>query len=303
MNHSGMFDGINCFTLENERLSLTVTEYGASALSLRFDGREMILGYGSLSDYEASGSCAGGVVGRFANRIGGASFVLEGRRYALDANDGPNTLHGGAAGKPWHKRLWRGERDGEDAVVFTLLSPDGDNGFPGTVEARVRYLLGVNGVRMEFWGKSDRDTYFAPTSHIYFSLGERSVFDVEMQINARARLEVGRDLIPTGRILPAEGAYDFTSPRKIERDYDDCFILGGTPACTARTERVTLWLFTDFPALQFYTGRYLDCGISPNAGFAVEPEFYPDTPNKPDFPSALLRAGESFKRYLEFVFE
>jgi len=148
---------------------------------------------------------------------------------------------------------------------------------------------------------SDKDTFFCPTSHVYFSLGEDNILGASIRINAFGHLEVDDALIPTGKILPTEGDFDFSSLRKIGRDYDDCFCLNGEEACTVQTEKRKLTLFTDYPALQFYTGKYLDGGIAPNAGFAIEPQFYPDTPNKPEFPDALLRAGEKFKKYLEFV--
>lgn len=297
------FFGYRCFTIENGALALTLTEYGATALSLRRGGRELILGFRTLEEYEKSGAFVGGIVGRWANRIGGAAFELEGKRYAICANEGVNCLHGGDEGRFWNKRRWEGKAEGENSVSFTLLSPDGDNGFPGTLTATARYTLLPDRVRLDFFGQSDRDTYYAPTSHIYFSLGEENILGAEMQIHASGHLEVDSGLIPTGKILPTEGDFDFSTPRRIERDYDDCFVLNGSPACTLRTKDVTLRLFTDFPALQFYTGKFLDGGIAPNAGLAVEPEFYPDTPNKPQFPDALLRSGERFEKYLEFVFD
>lgn len=298
------FFGYRCFTIENDLLCLRLTEYGATALSLCYEGREMILGFDALSDYEVSSACLGGIVGRFANRIGGAAFTLDGVRYALCDNDRGNTLHGGSEGKPWHKRRWRGEICGEDTVSFTLLSPDGDNGFPGELEARVAYSIKDNRVKLCFSGCPTKDTVFAPTSHIYFSLGEENILGVNMQIGASGHLEVDSALIPTGEILPAEGDFDFSRLRPIARDYDDAFVLTGKgAACIARTERVCLTLYTDYPALQLYTGTFLDGGLAPNAGFAIEPEQYPDAPNKPHFPSALIKAGESFSKYLEFVFD
>ena len=295
--------GCRCFTIENGDLSLTVSEYGATAMSLTRDGAELLLGFDSIRGYEKSDAFIGGIVGRWANRIGGAAFELNGRRCELCANEGENCLHGGNDGKAWNKRLWSGKADGDVSVCFTLNSPDGDNGFPGALTACVEYTLMPDRVRIDFSGVSDADTYFCPTSHIYFSLGEKNILGAEMQINATGHLEVDSGLIPTGRILPMEGDFDFTSPRKIERDYDDCFVLDGAHACTVRTEDITLKVFTDYPALQFYTGTYLACGIAPNAGFAVEPQFFPDTPNRPEFPDALLKAGEKFTKYLEFVFE
>lgn len=295
--------GCRCFTIENGDLSLTVSEYGATAMSLTRDGTELLLGFDSIRGYEKSDAFVGGIVGRWANRIGGAAFELNGRRFELCANEGENCLHGGNDGKAWNKRLWSGKADGDVSVCFTLNSPDGDNGFPGALTACVEYTLMPDRVRIDFSGVSDADTYFCPTSHIYFSLGEKNILGAEMQINATGHLEVDSALIPTGRILPMEGDFDFTSPRRIERDYDDCFVLDGAHACTVQTDEITLKVFTNYPALQFYTGTYLDCGIAPNAGFAVEPQFFPDTPNRPEFPDALLKAGEKFTKYVEFVFE
>ncbi|MBR0208634.1 MAG: galactose mutarotase [Oscillospiraceae bacterium] len=295
--------GCRSFTIENGALSLTVTEYGATALSLTRDGVELLLGFDSIRSYEKSGAFIGGIVGRWANRIGGAAFELGGRRYELCANEGRNCLHGGDDGKAWNKRLWSGRIVDDVSVCFTLCSPDGDNGFPGELTASVEYTLMPDRVRIDFSGMSNADTYFCPTSHIYFSLGEKNILGAEMQINASGHLEVDEGLIPTGRILPMTGDFDFNIPRPIGRDYDDCFILCDAPACTVRTNDITLQVFTDYPALQFYTGTYLDCGHAPNAGFAVEPQFFPDTPNKPDFPDALLKAGERFHKYVEYVVE
>lgn len=297
------FCGYQSFLIENGRFSLKLTEYGATALSLKRDGKEMLLGFDSIEEYERSTAFVGAIVGRWANRIGGSSFVLNGKRVSLCANEGENCLHGGSEGKPWNKRRWSGRAESDTSVSFTLLSPDGDNGFPGELTARVLYTLLPDRLRIDFSGVSDRDTYFAPTSHIYFSLGEENILGAQIQIKSSGHLEVDGGLIPTGKILPAEGDFDFGALRQIGRDYDDCFVLAGSPACTVRTDKITLSLFTDFPALQFYTGTYLDCGIAPNAGFAIEPEYYPDTPNHPEFPDALLKAGESFSKYLEFVFE
>ena len=298
------FCGLKSFLIENGRLALTVTEYGATALSLKLDGEEMILGFESIEGYEKSSAYIGAVVGRWANRIGGAAFELNGKRYKVCANEGKNCLHGGNEGKDWHRRLWNGRIEDVDHVSFTLFSPDGDNGFPGALEARVDYTLLPDRVRIDFSGVSDADTYYCPTSHIYFSLGEKNILGAEIQISASGHLEVDDGLIPTGKILPAEGVFDFRVLRTIGRDYDDCFVLeSGSPACMVRTDKVRMKVCTDYPALQFYTGTYLDCGIAPNAGLAVEPEYFPDTPNHPEFPKALLKEGEKFAKYLEFVFE
>ena len=297
------FLSCRAFTLENERITLRVTEYGAAILSLKLDGRELAVSFDEEEKYEKSGAYLGAVVGRYANRISGAAFEIGGERYRLCANEGGNTLHGGADGAPWHKRVWHGERIDGDAVRFSLTSPDGDNGFPGELRASVVYTLMEDRVRMDFRGVSDRDTWFAPTSHVYFSLGLSNIHDAVMQINSPAHLEMGEGLIPTGRLAANTGEFDFSSPRRIARDYDDCFAISSEHACTAEADGVRLSLYTDYPAIQFYTGAFLDCGLAPNAGFAIEPELYPDTPNNPSVPGEPLRAGEEFRKYLEFVFD
>ena len=297
------FCGYRSFTVTNGEMALRLTEYGATALSLRRAGQELLLGFETIEEYERSTAFIGAIVGRWANRIGGASFELNEETFKLCANEGENCLHGGDEGRPWNKRRWIGTPEGENRISFSLYSPDGDNGFPGAISVRVIYTLLPDRLRIDFTGVSNRDTYFCPTSHIYFSLGEENILGAEMQINASGHLEVDEGLIPTGKILPMAGEFDFTAPRAIERDYDDCFVLTEPPACTVKTDKVKLTLYTDFPALQFYTGKYLDCGIAANAGLAIEPEYYPDTPNRPEFPDALLHSGVLFSKYLEYVFE
>ena len=297
------FFGYRSFVITNGPLELTLTEFGATALSLKRGGEELLVGFRTLEEYERSGAYVGAIVGRWANRIGGAGFELGEESFELCANEGENCLHGGNDGKPWNKRRWIGAQEGDNRISFSLLSPDGDNGFPGTLSVRVIYTLLPDRMRIDFTGVSNRDTYFCPTSHIYFSLGEDSILGAEMKINASGHLEVDEGLIPTGKILPADGDFDFSWSHRIGRDYDDCFVINGSPACTVSTDRLKLSLYTDYPALQFYTGKYLDCSLAPNAGLAIEPQFYPDTPNKPEFPDAELHAGVLFSKYLEFVFE
>ena len=261
------FFGYGSYTIDNGALSLRVTEYGASILSLRLGGEEQVLGFSTLEDYEKSTAFIGATVGRWANRIGGAAFSLNGERYELCANEKGNTLHGGDAGKPWNKRRWTGKIESENAVSFTLVSPNGDNGFPGEMTVRVLYTVLPDRVRMDFAGVSDRDTFFCPTSHVYFSLGEDTILGASIRINAFGHLDVDDALIPTGKILPTEG--DFVLPRQ-----------GG---------------------LQRYVWPGdADCFLEALDELA---QSRADTPNKPDFPDALLRAGEKFSKYLEFVIE
>lgn len=295
------FDSYRQFVLSSNELRVSVMELGATVTGLEYRGRPIALGYARAQDYLAHDAFVGAVVGRFANRIGGGAFPLDGRTVEVQKNENGNTLHGGA--DSWDRRVWHSSVEGE-SVVFTLDSPDGDNGFPGHVTARVRYTVSGGELRIDFEGETDAATVFAPTSHMYFNLrGEGSILGMTMRIPARGVLEVDGGLIPTGRILPAEGDFDFSAPRPVTRSYDHAFVLEGERACEAADGGVRLTLDTDFPALQFYTGDFLGEPFGARGGFAVEPEIHPDAPNHPDFPSALLRPGETFRRYAVYRFE
>ncbi len=295
------FGNYTLFTLSNGELSLAVTDLGATAVSLRYHGQETILGYALPEDYLAGTAYIGAAIGRYGNRIGGAAFELNGVRCALTPNEGPNQLHGGP--DSYDKRRWDAEPLGDEAIRFTLFSPDGDNGFPGDLKAAVTYRLSGGTLRLDFEGESSADTVYAPTSHMYFDLsGRRRVLEDELWLGADRYVEPGEGLIPTGRLPAAEGAFDFRTPRPIGQNYDHAFILTGEHACTLRAGGIAMDLYTDFPALQVYAGEFLPPPFGPNGGLALEPEFFPDSPNHPDFPSTLLRAGEPFRRWAEYRF-
>ena len=296
-----LFDGCALYRLDSGELSVCVTEYGAAVQDICYRGRHVALGYPTLEGYRQGKAFIGAIVGRVANRIGGGAVTVGGKRCELSRNERNNTLHGGV--ESWDRRFWQGEIRG-DSLRMTLFSPDGDNGFPGSVTAAVTYSVAGSELRIDFEGESDAETFFAPTTHIYFNLkGAGSILDTEMQIDSDGWLELDEEQIPTGRVLPAEGAFDFSVPRPIAQDYDHCFVLKGERACTARAGGIRMTLTTDYPALQFYTGIWLTEPFGKNGGFAVEPEFHPDAPNKPEFPSPLLRAGERYHKYACFRFE
>ena len=295
------FGDYHLFTLSTEELSLAVTDLGATAVSLRYRGKERILGYARPEDYLAGTAYLGATVGRVGNRIGGAAFPLNGERVTLVPNEGPNQLHGGP--DSYDKRRWTAQILDDEALRFTLFSPDGDNGFPGGLTAAVTYRLTGGTLRLDFEGESDADTVYAPTNHMYFDLsGRRSVLEDELWLGADRYVEPGAGLIPTGRLPETAGDFDFRQLRPLGRNYDHAFVLSGEHACTLRAGGVTMDLYTDFPALQVYAGEFLPAPFGPNAGLALEPEFLPDSPNHPDFPSILLRAGEHFHRWAEYRF-
>ena len=289
------------FTLDNGTIQAEIADLGATIVSLKYKGRERVIGHATPEGYLTQGGCAGATIGRYANRIGGAAFTLDGVRYQLVANEGRNQLHGGNQ-TYHHLRRWACEADGA-TLRCTLFSPDGDNGFPGCVTATVSFSLDGSSLRLDFEAESDSDTYYAPTNHSYFDLsGDGDCLKALFQVNAETYLDIDEEKIPVAETSVAGTRFDFRSERPVGEDYDHCFVLSGSPACTLRDDDTTLEIFTDLPALQVYTGSGLKGDFKKNQALALEPEFYPATPNHPEYPSALLRPGETFHRYIEYKF-
>ena len=315
------------FTLSNGAIRASFTDLGAALVSLEaIDGEgrphETVLGYDSAEGYAAGTSSIGAEVGRYAGRIGGAGFELNGVRYELSKNDGPNHLHGG-----FGRRYYSADGDG-DAIVFGLVSPDGDEGFPGELSLRVRASLVGNALRMEFTAETDRDTYLNITNHAYFNLNGGGTVDSHLlRVNAREYAELGEGFIPTGRILPVRGTlFDFTEARPLScvldrpelaatRGLDHSFMLPGSGMRTAAElyspdSGIRLVCRTTQPTVHVYTAGYLDLDGAPclrggaralsRGGVCLETQHLPDSPNKPEFPSALLRAGERRTDITEF---
>ena len=246
-------------------------------------------------------SYIGAIIGRYGNRIAKARFTLNNTEYLLSANESGNQLHGGPNG--FDKRAWTTEVVGENMVRFALFSPDGENGYPGNLHATVTYTVHADGFRIDFDADSDADTVYAPTTHIYWNLhGGPDILGSYLQMNAKTYLPVDRTNIPTGEIRCASDQFDFSNMRQIEADYDHCFILDGAPAACVVSGDTRMTLRTDYPALQFYTGSGLAAPHGRNAGFALEPEYYPDSPNQAAFPSPVLRKGDHFHKYVVYRF-
>lgn len=295
--------GYTLYTMENENVRAQLTDVGATIVSLQYKGRETVIGHKTPQEYIELGGCLGATIGRYANRIRGAAFDLNGVHYTLTANEGRNQLHGGTAGQQHHRRRWESRIDG-DALRFTLVSPDGDNGFPGCLTATVSYTLLPDGLRVDYEAETDADTHYAPTNHSYFDLsGKGNCLDAVLQLNADRYLAIDAEKLPVS-IDPVQGTrFDFLAPRKVAEDYDHAFVLSGSPACTLTDGGLTLRIFTDLPAIQVYTGSGLKADHKPNEALALEPEFYPDSPNHPEFPSTVLRKGEHFHKYIEYRYE
>ena len=211
------------FTIcDDECGSVVLSALGAGVVALSVpDGngeyRDVVSGYPSAEAYCHDDPNAGKFIGRYANRIGGAKFTLNGKEYVLPANEGKNQLHGGP--RAYDKREWSAQVLSETSVRFTLISPDGDNGFPGELEASVTYTVEGGTLRLDFGGVCSADTVYAPTSHMYFNLGGDNVLDYSMQIPAAGWLEIDSGRIPTGRVMPPEGEFDFSVIRRIAREY------------------------------------------------------------------------------------
>lgn len=334
----GYYLGYRCYlvTLKNKNgFSASFTNYGAAVQSLcvpdndaNFD--DVVLGYDTLEGYIKGDSCFGATVGRVANRIGGAKFSLNGIEYNLFANDNGNTLHGGEFG--FHRRVWTLEqlRDGEEPFVeFGYISPDGEEHFPGTLSVKVKYTLMKNGLRIEYSAVSDADTVVNLTNHSYFNLkgaGKGNVKEHVVQINAKQYTPVDDKLIPTGELASTAGtAFDFSVPKRVGEDmdngklpngYDHNFILGDDMqkriAATVLEHESgrMMTVTTDMPAVQMYIGIGLNDEngkggeVYPKyGGLCLETQFSPDTPNKPQFPSCVLKEGEEFRSVTEYAFD
>jgi aldose 1-epimerase len=267
-------------------MSATVLTYGGILQSVRLpDGSNVVLGHEDVADYEhTTPRYMGALIGRYANRIAGARFTLDGREFVLTANDGPNCLHGG---DEFDRALWSAEpvRDG---VRLTHISPDGEHGFPGTVTAQVTYTLAPrrNQLRLDFAATTDAPTVVALTTHTYWKLGDGVP---TLQLLADRYTPVDTQLIPTGEIAWVAGTeMDFRVARKLERDYDHNWVLNAQGLAAVLRDPAsgrTLRVSTTEPGLQVYT----------HTGVALEPQRFPDSPNQPHFPTAVLRPGQTFR--------
>lgn len=324
-------------TLENETLRVRVTDYGARLVSIEAPDRggargHVLLGLDSAQAYAAAGGSFGAVLGRCANRIGGAGFTLDGRDYRLEANEGANTLHGGSHG--FGQQAWVVREAGGTVLELGLLSPDGDGGFPGTLQASARYSLHGGTLRLELGAVTDAPTVVNLSAHPYFNLGGSARHDIlghELTVMAGRFLPTRVDQVPTGELRPVDGTvFDFRSPvafgaRVFDADpqlmpgrgYDSCLVVDGTPGVLRPAARVrdprsgrTLEVRSTQPGLQVYSGNSLDGSVvgwdgvtlRQSSGFALEPENFPDAPNQPGFPSAVLRPGEAYSEVIEYAF-
>lgn len=332
---------ITLYTLTNSHgVEVRAMNYGGIIVSIRVPDRngqlaDVVLGHDTLEGYIPNLPYLGAIVGRYANRIANGTFTLDGKTYTLPKNDGPNTLHGGTT-RTFDKVVWDGEAL-KNGVAFTYLSKDGDEGFPGNLKVKVTYTLtDASAIIIDYEATTDKSTPINVSQHSYFNLageGNGDILDHEIMINADRFTPVDKNLIPTGELRPVKGTpLDFTKPMKIGtriddnyeqlvlgHGYDHNFVINPKPdqngmKLAARVhEPITgrsLEVWTTQPGVQFYTGNFLDGSVvgkhghvyKGRYGFCLETQHFPDSPNHPDFPSTILKQGETFREKTVFKF-
>jgi aldose 1-epimerase len=330
---------IDRYTLTNAHgVEAEIMTFGGIIIALRVPDRngrpgDVALGFDTLAPYVDENPFFGALVGRYGNRIANGQFELDGKIYKLAQNNGPNHLHGGPNG--FHQKIWSAQpHDGaEPRLELSLVSPDGEEGYPGTLSVTVVYTLtDQNELRIDYTATTDKATVLNLTNHSYFNLaGGGDILGHEMQLFASRFIPINTNLIPTGEIRPVEGTpMDFRTPTpigaRIDADdeqlrnglgYDHCWVLDKAPGALGHAAHVydpasgrTLDVYTTEPGVQFYSGNMLDGSLTGKngevyarrTGFCLETEHFPDSPNQPQFPSTVLHPGETYRQTTIFRF-
>lgn len=321
------------FRLQNGRGAYAdILDYGGAIQSLCLWDKagklaDVSLGYDHVAGYERGVAHLGALLGRYANRLCGAKYAIGGREVPVNANEGGKCLHGGAGG--FDRQMWLAEPQGEDTLLLTRLSPDGEEGFEGNLEAQVTYCLTEgNALSIAYRATTDAPTVVSLSNHCYFNLGGHAAGDVlahQVQIFADSYTEADAQMRTTGRVLPVAGTVlDFRAPKPLGRDmldpfiastqgFDHNFVLAGQGMRQAAraycpATGLAMDVYTDQPGMQLYTGNFLsDVGKGGAAygqygAFCMETQNFPDAPNHPGFPSAVLRPGEVYETRTVYAF-
>jgi aldose 1-epimerase len=328
---------VDIYTLKSDMVEARIMTYGARVVSIATPDRDgkmadVVLGYTALDAYEDDSSTYfGAIVGRYGNRIANGSFKIDGHEYHVPINNNGQSLHGGLVG--FDKQVWQAHAVGTESVEMSLVSKDGDQGYPGTLTAHVRYSLHHGALRIDYSMTTDKATVVNLTNHSYFNLsgGAGTILNDEIMIPADKYTPVNDVLIPTGELAPVEGTpFDFrkaivigarirddNAQLKIAGGYDHNWVLRGANGESKTAARVydpasgrVLTVTTTEPGVQFYTGNFLDGkkygkeGEShiKNAGFCLETQHFPDSPNHPAFPTTELKPGETRHSATTFTF-
>lgn len=320
---------VTCYKITAESgMEAEILDYGATVRTLTVPDKkgnmvDVVMGYDTIEEYEKNDGYLGATVGRFANRIKDGKFSLNGKEYTLALNDGKNHLHGGNVG--FNKYIWNAKKIA-DGVEFSIVSPDGDEGYPGTLNLKTAITLKDGALSFEYTAVSDKDTVINLTNHSYFNLnGGGSIHGHLLTVNADSFTLNGEGCLPTGEIVPVENtAMDFRTEHTIgERADSDCpsvklcggydsnFCLSGSPAVVARSEEsgIVMTVTTDEPGVQLYTSnmtseRRVKGGktFGRRMAFCLETQHYPDCVNHPEWPSCVIKAGEEHKTKTTYTF-
>jgi aldose 1-epimerase len=339
---TGDGQAVDIYTLKNSRgVEARITTYGGAVVSLKVPDRagkfdDVVLGFDDIEGFQKTTTYMGALVGRYANRIAKGRFTLKGKEYTLATNNGENHLHGGVRG--FDKVVWKarplGVRGGQ-ALELTYFSKDGEEGYPGNLTVRVVYTLNdANELRIDYYATTDKDTVVNLTNHNYYNLaghGNGDILGHVLTINASRFTPTDAGAIPTGELRPVRGTpFDFTRPTaigarinqdeeqlKLGKGYDHNFVINGRAGTLRPAGRVTepttgrvMEVLTTEPGMQLYTGNYLDGsdigkGGKPyrqRYGFCLETQHYPDSPNRPEFPSTVLRRRARFRSTTVYKF-
>jgi len=330
---------VKLYTLMNGKLKAALTNYGARLVKLQVPNKagnltDVVLGYDSAAAYKSNASnFYGAIVGRYGNRIGDATFTLQGSKYELEKNDGKNSLHGGTHGV--YNQVWDVANSSDTSITFTYISPDGEAGYPGEVKMQVTYTLShTGGLVMDYHATTDKETVLNLTNHAYFNLsgaGSATILDHELQIDAEAITEVDDTLIPTGKSIQVGGTpFDFRqafvigdrietedAQLKIGKGYDHNFELSQASgfrkvaSVYAPKTGIEMQVLTTEPGLQFYSGNFMkDTDPKGKSGlaypfrsaFCLETQHYPDAPNHPAFASTVLKPEQTYCTKSEYRF-
>jgi aldose 1-epimerase len=323
---------VTVYTLINARaLKARLIDFGATLISVETPDKEgklanITLGFPNVDGYLARHPYFGSTVGRYGNRIAGGKFKLEGKEYTLATNNGPNHLHGGLKG--FDAVMWKGEPIKEPSAVgvrFTYRSKDGEEGYPGNLDVTVTYTLTNNNeLKIDYEAKTDKTTVVNLTNHAYWNLagaGSGDILKHELTLNADQYLPIDDTSIPTGKPAAVKGTpFDFTTPHVIgerigelkkdphkTKGYDHCYVLRGQQGKLELAARAkdpgsgrVMEIFTTEPGVQLYCGNFLgggagEAGYKQHDAFCLETQHYPDSPNQPQFPSTVLKPGDTYK--------
>jgi aldose 1-epimerase len=333
-NFDTIIDGkkVGLYWIENKGIKAAFTNYGGRLIGLWINDKngkstDVVVGMNSAKGFKTSTEpYFGATIGRVGNRIGNGKFILEGKQYQVPLNNGKNALHGGVKG--FQDVVWNAEKTNENILVFTYVSPDGEQGFPGNLSVKVTYTItDDNSVQMEYEATTDKTTIVNLTNHAFLNLngeGSGTILNHELHIYANEFTPVDEGLIPSGELKPVKNTpFDFTSKHtigerietkdeqlKFGKGYDHNYVLNGTKknglnhAATISGDKsgITLDIFTQEPGLQFYSGNFMQSKNTFKSGakddfrtaFALETQHFPDAPNQPKFAPIVLKPGEKY---------